>query len=96
MIHVRYNQVLEHTVRTYTGTSYSEERELRKYGNSPTIKEAKLLPIDRSDDLVENLEHRRWLCNPEEVKYYARTMSDQSKLFRNSDGSGVKQILNHS
>jgi ubiquinone/menaquinone biosynthesis C-methylase UbiE len=60
LIHVRHNQVLEHTIRTYTGTSYSEERvqELRKL---PNVKETKLIPIDRSDDLVENLEHRRWL-----------------------------------
>ena len=26
LIHVRHNQVLEHTIRTYTGASYSEER----------------------------------------------------------------------
>jgi ubiquinone/menaquinone biosynthesis C-methylase UbiE len=60
LVHVRHNQVLEHTIRTYTGTSYSEER-VKEIQNLPNVKEATLLPIDRCDDLVENLDHRRWL-----------------------------------
>jgi SAM-dependent methyltransferase len=60
LIHVRYNQRLEHVKRTYTGANYDLNR-VAELARNPMVKSAELLPIERFDDLVENLDHRRWL-----------------------------------
>ena len=61
LIHVRHNQPLGHYyVRTYSGDSYNDER-LDEIRRMSSVRDAQLIPIERSDDLVQDLDHRRWL-----------------------------------
>jgi ubiquinone/menaquinone biosynthesis C-methylase UbiE len=60
LVHVRHNQKVEKVKRTYTGANYDQSR-VDQILKIPNVAAAELRPIERFDDLVANLDHRRWL-----------------------------------
>ncbi len=60
LLHVRYQQEMKKVKRTYTGASYNEARfeELRQ---NPAVASITVLELSRADDLVEDLNVRRWI-----------------------------------
>ena len=61
LFHVRHAQTHTHVVRTFTGENFDTSRCSELAEQIESIDTITLLPIERDDDFVKDLNHRRWL-----------------------------------